>query len=681
MASESSRPATVPDVPLVPDAAPVKTTELRHTMSAYPSPSLFRAFRRCWRLASVLGLLGGALVATVLWYAVPVEYSAELRLSVAAADAPSASLPSRSVLDAVLSRPEVAQLPVLQGERDPLAWLANHVTVASDTIADLLIVRVTAPRSEEAVVLVQSMASEYRAAAAHRHETASVQLEERRRRSEEILRQKRERLTQLDNPRLLAADKEYQQARFDVRVARAELAELERRGPSEKHLVVSEQMLLTSLKEDPVGRERLLDVERAEENIQRLLRISALKERDPNLPGFYRVRDTAKQRLQTRGEELRPLVEKRERRRIEEEYQRQCARCRERVAYHEEIVKKLEREVQALGGGPAVAEELKTLREEIAVAGDNLQKIADEEKRLREVSASGVEKEDTVAVVRKDARDRWRPALAGGGSWCALLMLAVSWREARRRRIAAGSDLTQGLGLPLLGNIPVARLDPTMAVAQLEGGDRIGEAVDALRTVLLNNNNNKVPKLVLVTSAVAGEGKTSLAVLLAASLARAWRKTLLLDADLRKPKTHELFDLPLEPGLSEILRGEAEIADAVQPTDLSRLWLMSAGQGDAHALQALAQDGAGKLFEPLKEQFDFIVLDAGPLLPVADALLLCPHVDAVLLAVRSGMSRLPFVRAAQQRLAALAAPLRGAVLLGPDDDFDGKSVIYPAAKP
>jgi succinoglycan biosynthesis transport protein ExoP len=679
MASESSRPATVPDMPLVPDAAPVKTTEVRHTMSAYPAPSLFRAFRRCWRLASVLGLLGGALVATALWYAVPAEYRAELRLSVAAADTTSASLPTRSMLEAVLRRPEVAQLPVLRNEQDPLAWLANHATLAAGAIPDLVIVRVTAPRSEEAVVLVQSMAEEYRAAVAHRHDTALQQLEERRRRSEEILRQKRERLTQLDHPRLRAADKEYQQARFDVRVARAELAELERHGPSEKHIVVSEQMLLNSLKEDPVGRERLHDVERAEENIQRLLRISALKERDPNLPGFYRVRDAAKQRLQARGEEIRPLVEKRERRRIEEEYQRQCERCRERVAYHEEIVKKLEREVQALGGGLAVAEELKALREEIAVAEDNVQKIANEEKRLREVSATGVEKEDAVAVVRKDAQDRWRPALAGGGSWCALLMLAVSWREARRRRIASGSDLSQGLGLPLLGNIPVARLDPTMA-AQLEGGDRIGEAVDALRTVLLNNNN-KVPKLVLVTSAVPGEGKTSLAVLLAASLARAWRKTLLLDADLRKPKTHELFDLPLEPGLSEVLRGEAEIADAVQPTDLSRLWLMSAGQGNAHALQALAQDGAGKLFDPLKEQFDFIVLDASPILPVADALLLCPHVDAVLLAVRSGMSRLPFVRAAQQRLAALAAPLRGAVLLGPDDDFDGKSVIYPTAKP
>jgi capsular exopolysaccharide synthesis family protein len=177
------------------------------------------------------------------------------------------------------------------------------------------------------------------------------------------------------------------------------------------------------------------------------------------------------------------------------------------------------------------------------------------------------------------------------------------------------------------------------------------------------------PRLVLVTSAVGGEGKTSLAVLLAASLARAWRKTLLLDADLRKPQTHALFEKPLEPGLSELLRGETEPAEVVHPTGLSRLWLVAAGHWDAHAVQALAQDGAGRLFDTLKEHYDFLVLDAGPVLPVADTLLLSTHVDTVLLAVRSGLSRLPIVRAAQQRLASLDAPLRGAVLLGPDDDL------------
>ncbi len=204
----------------------------------------------------------------------------------------------------------------------------------------------------------------------------------------------------------------------------------------------------------------------------------------------------------------------------------------------------------------------------------------------------------------------------------------------------------------------------------LEAQGSVSESVDALRTVLLHDSGGG-PRLLLVTSAVGREGKTALAVRLAASLARAWRKTLFIDADLRKPEAHTLFDTPLEPGLSEVLRGEAEVSEVIQPTELSRLWMIPAGHWDAHANQALAQEGAGGLFTRLKESFDFIVIDAGPVLPVADALLLCTHVNTVLLTVRSGVSHLPTVEAAQRRLATVDAPLRGVVLMGPDADLGG----------
>jgi capsular exopolysaccharide synthesis family protein len=253
-------------------------------------------------------------------------------------------------------------------------------------------------------------------------------------------------------------------------------------------------------------------------------------------------------------------------------------------------------------------------------------------------------------------------------------MFAVSWREQRLRRITSGSDIAAGLYLPVLGNVPLKHTRDGLSPELLEEGGRLSEAVDALRTVLLHDGSTKT-RLLLVTSAIAGEGKTSLAALLASSLARAWRKTLLVDADLRKPDAHKLFETQLEPGLSELLRGEAEIGDVIQTTELSRLWMISAGHCDAHATQALAQEGVGQLFASLKQQFDFVILDAGPILPVADALLLSMHVDSVLLAVRSGVSRLPVVQAAKQRLHAVNTSLRGAVLMGPDSDFHGKAIV------
>jgi capsular exopolysaccharide synthesis family protein len=149
-----------------------------------------------------------------------------------------------------------------------------------------------------------------------------------------------------------------------------------------------------------------------------------------------------------------------------------------------------------------------------------------------------------------------------------------------------------------------------------------------------------------------------------ASLARAWRKTLLIDCDLRNPAAHQLFDLPLEPGLSEILRGEVELDDVVRPTPISRLWLMPAGKWDSHAVQALAQEQMRDFFGRLKDQYDFIIVDACPVLAVADSLLIGQHTDAALLSIMRDVSRMPTVYAAQQRLSALGIRMLGAVVIG-----------------
>jgi capsular exopolysaccharide synthesis family protein len=190
------------------------------------------------------------------------------------------------------------------------------------------------------------------------------------------------------------------------------------------------------------------------------------------------------------------------------------------------------------------------------------------------------------------------------------------------------------------------------------------ESVDVIRTVLLHSAQSEALRVVMVTSAVGGEGKTSLASHLAASLARAWRKTLLLDGDLRNPAAHRLFDLGPAPGFSEVLRGEIEFEDAVQPTPIGRLWLVPAGKWDSHAIQALAQGEVRALFDRLKEQYDFIIIDAPPVLPVADSLLIGQHADAALFSIMREISRMPNVYAAHQRLAALGIRMLGAVVIG-----------------
>jgi succinoglycan biosynthesis transport protein ExoP len=107
------------------------------------------------------------------------------------------------------------------------------------------------------------------------------------------------------------------------------------------------------------------------------------------------------------------------------------------------------------------------------------------------------------------------------------------------------------------------------------------------------------------------------------------------------------------------------------------LWLMSAGKVDGHALEALAQEAVGNLFDRLKEQYDFIVIDTSPVLPVPDALLLGKQADAVLLSVMRDVSRIPAVYGAQQRLESLGIRILGAVVIGEKTEMYGHAVPYP----
>ena len=122
--------------------------------------------------------------------------------------------------------------------------------------------------------------------------------------------------------------------------------------------------------------------------------------------------------------------------------------------------------------------------------------------------------------------------------------------------------------------------------------------------------------------------------------------------------------MPLTPGFAEALRGEIDPDEAIKPTSVAHLSLLPAGQCDLTAIQALAQDEVQTLFYHLKEEYEFVILDVSPVLPVADALVIGQHADAVLFSVLRDVSKLPQVYEAQQRLAALGIRMLGAVVSG-----------------
>ena len=196
----------------------------------------------------------------------------------------------------------------------------------------------------------------------------------------------------------------------------------------------------------------------------------------------------------------------------------------------------------------------------------------------------------------------------------------VVGRDYRLRRVAGPDDVAHGLGLTVVGTTP----PPAGRARMAEDDWRVvmTESVDVIRTLLLHDCHLGRARAVMVTSALGGEGKTSLTGHLAASLTRAGYRTLVVDGGLRRPAIHTLLGLSPTPGLCEVLRGDAAMAAAFQPSGIDRLTVLPAGRWSPAVAELLARHAWPALLTQLRREFDFILIDTAPVLPVVDTLLL-----------------------------------------------------------
>jgi succinoglycan biosynthesis transport protein ExoP len=307
------------------------------------------------------------------------------------------------------------------------------------------------------------------------------------------------------------------------------------------------------------------------------------------------------------------------------------------------------------------------LSEETVLNELNVQ-LAKEQFELRAAQRINVIQE--AELQRKDMKKQVIATVVAPVGVLFLVCMGLAWTEHRQRRVLTAGEVARGLGIRIVGAVPdmpdlERRLVSPEGEVELEGHP-VMESIDAIRTLLLRDG--EAARAVLVTSATSGEGKTTLAAHLAGSLARAGRKTLLIDGDLRNPSAHQLFELPVQPGFSEVLLGEVEMADAVKATPLEGLWFLAAGQWDREVMQALARGDLEAVFDKLREEFDFLIVDSHPVLAATDALLLGQQTDAVILSVLREVSQMPRVWTAVQRLEGLGIRVLGAVVNGADPE-------------
>jgi polysaccharide biosynthesis transport protein len=262
------------------------------------------------------------------------------------------------------------------------------------------------------------------------------------------------------------------------------------------------------------------------------------------------------------------------------------------------------------------------------------------------------------------------------------VFLAISLIEFHSRRITDPQDISQTLGLDLLGSLP-AMPKPLIKFWEQPKESRMAlwnnaliEAVDSTRSILLHDPNVEQRRVLMVASAAAQEGKTTFACQLAGSLARAGRKTVLVDFDLRRPRAHELLNVPLELGLSELLSEKLDVQTVLHSTSEPSLSVIPAGRVNESALQSIAKDGADWLFKELKKEFEFIIVDSSPILYVADSASVGRNVDGAIMVVRSHASRLPAVAVACERVEMLGIDLIGGVMVGVQSNLSGYGYSY-----
>lgn len=697
---------------------------------APPGISLIKvahAFRRRWLLALFVGMMIGLPAAIAIWMIFPSTSDVEAMLRFQSTVGVFGSdsqinyvkekgyretqvklITSPFMLQSAIREPEINSLPIIKREKEPITFLQKSIMAYIPKESDLLCVRMTGENPSEMVKVVNSLAKVYLEQA--EDQAKQERLEKKKHLDQKIISNR----VELDkkNKTYYAqlstnGASDHEQIRRKTVIIERELSLLqERRRESERLLTVKsellehlrakkkaldegtypEHLILQSIRRDP----QMIELEDELGKAQKYLNFQRAVIKNPRDPSLQRADGqvlSLQEQIDKLKLDLRPLA-------IEMLKRPDEVRPEEDLPIVEARVAALTSEIGKIDG------QIEQLKEQHLNLGRNsagLEQLHKEIQQLEEINDRLIVEQQTrdldlnlPAPVAKwaDAEEPEGTSLTyrliltmfAGLVGLAFGLSGVTLWEYTKQRVSSLSEVGHGgLGIRVLGTVPnLARLNRLKNGQAAEAVSGIlAESIDSVRTMLLKGKKDS-PRVVLVTSASEHEGKTTVATHLAASLARAGRRTLLVDGDLRKPSIHKLFDMPLESGLCEALRGEVEIESVIHPAHLEGMYVMLAGHCDHNSIAALAKEGVDSVFRTLRADYDFIVIDTAPVLGFADTMLLGSHSDAALLAILRDVSQIPKVYEAKERLEAIGVPVLGGVV-GGVAQTGGRAYAIPAA--
>jgi capsular exopolysaccharide synthesis family protein len=228
-------------------------------------------------------------------------------------------------------------------------------------------------------------------------------------------------------------------------------------------------------------------------------------------------------------------------------------------------------------------------------------------------------------------------------------------------------DVERRLGVEVLGTVQVldegALGDKPAAHAFISDPNSLfSESIRSVRTSVLLSAIDEPHRVVMLTSTVPSEGKTTVSINLAFALGQ-MKKVLLVDGDLRRPSlAKSLGGLDGVRGLVDYLAEDATLEECIQPTDSPNVFVLTAGKNLSSPLELLSSQRFGETIAKVKEMFDMVIIDCPPLKPVSDSLVISRYANAVLYVVKADSTPHQLASAAIRRLQGIEAPLLGVIL-------------------
>ncbi len=252
----------------------------------------------------------------------------------------------------------------------------------------------------------------------------------------------------------------------------------------------------------------------------------------------------------------------------------------------------------------------------------------------------------------------------GGGAGLAIGVLAALALRRFGNRLSSIEDLEAAVDAPVLGAVGRAGSVGVVESLREHPTGRIAESMRQTTAALKFVDMDREHRVLIVSSAAAGDGKTSTSIGLALTLAEVGSRVLLVEADLRRPSIASMTGIEGAVGLTTVLLGDASLADAVQVWGNERLHVLPSGPKPPNAGHLLTSARLRALLDQARAEYEYVIIDTPPVVAVSDALWLAPAADAAILVARADRTRLDALRRAIAAIDGTPAPVLGVVLNG-----------------